>query len=531
MMLVCVADAAQLMWFEKLYAWLQCVEKYFIYPAVVLNSLITEAHSVSQNPDKPGTYGRALFISVAGMKLLRSSFCVPSQQYFTLCSTVIFFQFDYPRFSETFLLDYYFMSILFSKLWDLLYKLHFVLTYITPWQITKGSAFHAFDQPFSVPRILLDIITAFNSYVLTKENHSLCGDPLLGCWGNYSTGDCFILASDYLIALLHIIEIGNGLVTFQLRGLEFRGTYYQQREVEAITEGVEEDEGCCCCEPGHLPHMLSFNAAFGQHWLAWEVAATKYVLEGYSISDNNAASMLQVFDLRKILITYYVKDHFTSPDEYEDPVVLYDTITANEEKLLISHEGDPVWCSTILANMPSVLALCHVMEDDSDEYKIIMLNKRFLSFQVIKENKQLMGPTFFDLSCRLQKGCGAGCNSGGNIEDSDCGSGSASISNNPVLHPPQISSPTMPQSQFTTVQSLGTDNPVGPSWPVHSQPLPLALLSQSEGSMDASLVNSLHRTSSFQGLLGQHLSSSQLSFSSAVALPPAECFCPGSLQP
>ena len=53
--------------------------------------------------------------------------------------------------------------------------------------------------------------------------------------------------------------------------------------------------------------MLSFNAAFGQRWLAWEVAATKYVLEGYSISDNNAASMLQVFDLRKILITYYVK--------------------------------------------------------------------------------------------------------------------------------------------------------------------------------------------------------------------------------
>lgn len=85
------------------------------------------------------------------------------------------------------------------------------------------------------------------------------------------------------------------------------GTYCQQREVEAITEGVEEDEGCCCCEPGHIPHMLSFNAAFGQRWLAWEVAATKYVLEGYSISDNNAASMLQVFDLRKILITYYVK--------------------------------------------------------------------------------------------------------------------------------------------------------------------------------------------------------------------------------
>lgn len=53
--------------------------------------------------------------------------------------------------------------------------------------------------------------------------------------------------------------------------------------------------------------MLSLNAAFGQRWLAWQVASTKYIIEGYSISDNSAASMLQVFDLRKILVTYYVK--------------------------------------------------------------------------------------------------------------------------------------------------------------------------------------------------------------------------------
>ncbi|XP_077089481.1 pecanex-like protein 3 isoform X1 [Siphateles boraxobius] len=827
-----VRDAAQLMWFEKLYAWLQCVEKYFIYPAVVLNSLTTEAHTVSQNPDKPGAYGRALFISVAGMKLLRSSFCVPSQQYVTLCFTALFFQFDYPRFSQTFLLDYYCMSILFSKMWDLLFKLRFVLTYIAPWQITWGSAFHAFAQPFAVPHSAMLFVQAvfsalfstplnpvlgsavfvtsytrpvkfwerdyntkrvdhsntrlatqldrnpgaddnnlnsiFYEHLTRSLQHSLCGDLLLGRWGNYSTGDCFILASDYLNALVHIIEIGNGLVTFQLRGLEFRGTYCQQREVEAITEGVEEDEGCCCCEPGHLPHMLSFNAAFGQRWLAWEVAATKYVLEGYSISDNNAASMLQVFDLRKILITYYVKsiiyyvsrspkleewlaneavqealrpclspsyvdsdptfnlnidedydhrasgitpfsfclvylewikycnsrretpvesekdsplvtlcfglcilgrralgtashsmsaslepflyglhalfkgdfritsprdewvfadmdllnrvvapgvrmslklhqDHFTSPDEYEDPVVLYDAITANEEKMLISHEGDPVWRSAILANMPSLLALRHVMDDGSDEYKIIMLNKRFLSFRVIKVNRECVrglwagqqqelvflrnrnpergsiqnakqalrnminsscdqpigypiyvsplttsyagahvqlrsvwgGPisphniyTWFISSWdRLQKGCGAGCNSGGNIEDSDCGGGSTSISNNPAAHPPQSTASSIPQPHPTTLQPLmGTDNPVGPSWPLHPQPLPLALLSQSEGRMDAGLVSSLQRTSSIHGLLGQHLSSSQLSFSGSVALPPADRFCPSSLQ-
>lgn len=147
----------------------------------------------------------------------------------------------------------------------------------------------------------------FYEHLTRSLQHSLCGDLLLGRWGNYSTGDCFILASDYLNALVHLIEIGNGLVTFQLRGLEFRGTYCQQREVEAITEGVEEDEGFCCCEPGHVPHVLSFNAAFGQRWLAWEVVVTKYILEGYSITDNSAASMLQVFDLRRVLTTYYVK--------------------------------------------------------------------------------------------------------------------------------------------------------------------------------------------------------------------------------
>lgn len=53
--------------------------------------------------------------------------------------------------------------------------------------------------------------------------------------------------------------------------------------------------------------MLSGNAAFNQRWLAWEVIATKYIVEGYSISDNSAASMFQVYDLRKILVTYCVK--------------------------------------------------------------------------------------------------------------------------------------------------------------------------------------------------------------------------------
>ncbi|XP_074091926.1 pecanex-like protein 1 isoform X2 [Macrotis lagotis] len=725
-----VRNAAHIMWFEKLHVWLIFVEKNVIYPLIVLNELSSSAKTIA-SPKKLDTELGALMITIAGLKLLRSSFSSPTCQYVTVIFTVLFFKFDYEALSETMLLDLFFMSIFFNKLWELLYKLQFVYTYIAPWQITWGSAFHAFAQPFAVPHSAMLFVQAaisaffstplnpflgsaifITSYVrpvkfwerdyntkrvdhsntrlasqldrnpgsddnnlnsifyehLTRSlQHSLCGDLLLGRWGNYSTGDCFILASDYLNALVHLIEIGNGLVTFQLRGLEFRGTYCQQREVEAITEGVDEDDGFCCCEPGHLPHTLSFNAAFSQRWLAWEVLVTKYVLEGYSITDNSAASMLQVFDLRKILTTYYVKgiiyyvttsskleewlanetmqeglrlcadrnyvdvdptfnpnidedydhrlagisresfcviylnwieyccsrrakpldadkdsslvtlcyglcvlgrralgtaahhmssnlesflyglhalfkgdfrissirdewifadmellrkvvvpgirmslklhqDHFTSPDEYDDPTVLYEAITSHEQNLVIAHEGDPAWRSAVLSNSPSLLALRHVMDDGTNEYKIIMLNKRYLSFRVIKVNKEcvrglwagqqqelvflrnrnpergsiqnakqalrnminsscdqpigypiyvsplttsysdsheqlkdiLGGPISlgnirnFVISTwhRLRKGCGAGCNSGGNIEDSDAGGGTSCNSNN-----------------------------------------------------------------------------------------------------
>ncbi|XP_014439476.1 pecanex-like protein 1 isoform X3 [Tupaia chinensis] len=777
-----VRNAATMMWFEKLHVWLLFAEKNIIYPLIVLNELSSSAETIA-SPKKLDTELGALLITVAGLKLLRSSFSSPTYQYVTVIFTVLFFKFDYEAFSETMLLDLFFMSILFNKLWELLYKLQFVYTYIAPWQITWGSAFHAFAQPFAVPHSAMLFIQAavsaffstplnpflgsaifITSYVrpvkfwerdyntkrvdhsntrlasqldrnpgsddnnlnsifyehLTRSlQHSLCGDLLLGRWGNYSTGDCFILASDYLNALVHLIEIGNGLVTFQLRGLEFRGTYCQQREVEAITEGVEEDEGFCCCEPGHIPHVLSFNAAFSQRWLAWEVIVTKYILEGYSITDNSAASMLQVFDLRKVLTTYYVKgiiyyvttsskleewlanetmqeglrlcadrnyvdvdptfnpnidedydhrlagisresfcviylnwieycssrrakpldvdkdsslvtlcyglcvlgrralgtashhmssnlesflyglhalfkgdfrissirdewifadmellrkvvvpgirmsiklhqDHFTSPDEYDDPTVLYEAIVSHEKNLVIAHEGDPAWRSAVLANSPSLLALRHVMDDGTNEYKIIMLNRRYLSFRVIKVNKECVRGLWagqqqelvflrnrnpergsiqnakqalrnmINSSCdqpigypifvsplttsysdsheqlkeilggpislgnirnfivstwhRLRKGCGAGCNSGGNIEDSDTGGGTSCTGNNTTT----ASDPHGNVSQGSTGNS-GQGSGAGLHPPVTAYPPPLGT-SHSAHSVQSSLV-------------------------------------------
>lgn len=69
---------------------------------------------------------------------------------------------------------------------------------------------------------------------------------------------------------------------------------YMVIKVEAISEDITEGTGCCCCEPGSLPGFLSFNTAWTLRWLAWEVTAAKYVVEGYSITDNSAVNLLQV---------------------------------------------------------------------------------------------------------------------------------------------------------------------------------------------------------------------------------------------
>lgn len=60
-------------------------------------------------------------ITIAGLKLLRSSFSSPTCQYVTVIFTVLFFTFDYKSFTETMLLDLFFMSILFSKVTNSLF--------------------------------------------------------------------------------------------------------------------------------------------------------------------------------------------------------------------------------------------------------------------------------------------------------------------------------------------------------------------------------------------------------------------------
>lgn len=366
---------AALMHFEKIHMWMLIVEKNILYPLTVISCLTASSRSLfSFTP---------IIIPIIGFRLLRSAMAVPHQIYIPLGLSFIISFVDVHTYSSLPLpknctwLDllpyiWYLLSVIYPKWEELSLKLHFVMAYMAPWQITWGSAFHAFAQPFSVPHTMIisvqtvvssllsaplnpflgssfittsyvrpvkfwekdyntersdasntrlaaqlekgpmlddsNLNAVFYEHLTRSLQNVIAGDILMGRWGaSVEPGDCFILASFYLNCLVHIVEVGNGYVTFQLRGLEFRGTYCHQREVEAISEDVSEGAGCCCCSPGSLPGFLSLNTAWGLRWTAWEVTTHKYIVDGYSITDNSAISLLQVHELRRLLVTLYSK--------------------------------------------------------------------------------------------------------------------------------------------------------------------------------------------------------------------------------
>lgn len=84
------------------------------------------------------------------------------------------------------------------------------------------------------------------------------------------------------------------------------------------------------------------------------------------------------------------QDHFTCLEETEEAPVLYEAIAGYRSSLVICHESDPAWRKAVLSSRDTLLTLRHVVDDGTDEYKIIMLYKRHLSFKVIKVGSTLL---------------------------------------------------------------------------------------------------------------------------------------------
>lgn len=70
---------------------------------------------------------------------------------------------------------------------------------------------------------------------------------------------------------------------------------------------------------------------------------------------------------------------------------MYEAITNYRSSLVICHESDPAWRKAVLSSRDTLLTLRHMIDDGTDEYKIIMLYKRHLSFKVIKVGQAAAG--------------------------------------------------------------------------------------------------------------------------------------------
>ncbi|VDM18791.1 unnamed protein product [Hydatigera taeniaeformis] len=162
----------------------------------------------------------------------------------------------------------------------------------------------------SFEQVTANLNAIFYEHIARCLQQRLAGDIALGRWsgGNVQAGDIFILASEELHFLLHIIEIGNGLVTFQIRGLEFAGTYCHEQESNGLSEPQLGDRDFCCCTLRRLPAaLLSPNSAIRLRWLAWQFVHTPYTIEGYRLIDHSAATSLQVIDFRKIVLALFIQ--------------------------------------------------------------------------------------------------------------------------------------------------------------------------------------------------------------------------------
>jgi hypothetical protein len=152
---------------------------------------------------------------------------------------------------------------------------------------------------------------------------TLAADIERGLLGEVTAGAILLLTNldNSMSGFVHIIDVGHGFVSFQLRGLEFAGTFCQAQELQALDEEEKQstyplcrDAGCC--EAGLLGRVMSYRTMFGLRWKTWHQLNARYRVKGYSISLLSATNLMPTYELRTKLrcfiyqaLAYYMTRH------------------------------------------------------------------------------------------------------------------------------------------------------------------------------------------------------------------------------
>eukprot|EP00048_Salpingoeca_helianthica_P009309 m.133629 g.133629 ORF g.133629 m.133629 type:complete len:2661 (+) comp14833_c1_seq5:150-8132(+) len=333
---------AELAWVEKLLFAMRLVEQYVAYPVILLCCIARDRPTLVS---RFGQEGGAAVLSVVSLKFARLALSNRRLLWLSLVAALLFFNYDFDFSSQSLLVDIFVAAIIIYKLEEFVLKLRYVLTYNCPWnQRFVAIQPHLLGLPLSVPHfgftVLQCLATAFFSmpiapiiaspiflpsylrpvkfwekeyhtkrreaeqsaaphgttnmasnlnslyyqHMLTQLETYLARDLLLGHWGEVSLGDVFVLTDfeNHMTAFVHIVGLGCDFVRFQLRGLEFGGTFCHARELEALEHNVQPFVGQNFVWVRQ--RVLPLGVALQRRWLTWRNVQHSYQLPGYSIS-------------------------------------------------------------------------------------------------------------------------------------------------------------------------------------------------------------------------------------------------------
>lgn len=112
-------EATKVSWFESMYVYLCFLERNCLYPVLFMSALTGDSGKIVE---KFGPLLGTAIIVVCGLKGLRNAYSDTASQYIIVIFSVLFFRMDSQTASETFLVDYFLVSILYRKISEFLLK-------------------------------------------------------------------------------------------------------------------------------------------------------------------------------------------------------------------------------------------------------------------------------------------------------------------------------------------------------------------------------------------------------------------------
>jgi hypothetical protein len=177
----------------------------------------------------------------------------------------------------------------------------FVLSYARPikyWEVEYKTKFRGAPTQ-RMDRLGIDTDSensnsVFYEHLLKGMRATIVGHVQAGRFGRVAPGDVFLLINESLTVIVHFVELGNGHVSFQVRGLEFGGTYCQRQELLGISELVDS-------APSFLlrPHRALLRT--------WTVENREVLLPSYSLAFLPAAPLFAAYGYREAFVTALVR--------------------------------------------------------------------------------------------------------------------------------------------------------------------------------------------------------------------------------